>query len=186
MGCKTKREIIFDYYRPNAEILIIQETHGKTQHDVIWENEWGGKAIFSHGETNARGLAVFVTREIYTKIGNIYTDTQGRLIIFDLDQNDKLVTIVALYAPNEDNPTFFRNIRERIKERGENKVIIGDFNFAMDVEMDRLNTYNNNNKAKEEICQIMDEFFMKEIWRIRNPEKKGIFMDKKRRFKQSK
>ena len=38
--------------------------------------------------------------------------------------------------------------------------------------MDRLNTYHNNNRAKEEVCNIIDQFSLLEIWRTRNPDKR--------------
>ena len=51
-------------------------------------------------------------------------------------------------------------------------MLIGDFNLTMNVEIDRLNTYNNNEKAKQELENIMEEFCMVDLWRIRNEDKK--------------
>ena len=44
-----KRRAIFDYHRCNADLLIMQETHSTPEIENVWENEWGGKTIFSHG-----------------------------------------------------------------------------------------------------------------------------------------
>ena len=80
------------------------------------------------------------------------------------------ITVACIYAPNEDSPAFFSTLQELLMSRHEHKVIIGDFNLTLDVEMDRLNTYCNNNKAKEEVEQLMDTYYLHDIWRLRNPE----------------
>ena len=43
-------------------------------------------------------------------------DPEGRFIIADIDTGDKIMTLtlVNTYAPNEDNPTFLRNVRDKL------------------------------------------------------------------------
>ena len=169
---ETKRRAFFDYHRINADILVVQETHCTESQESIWTSEWGGKAIFSHGTNKARGIAVFTTKEMFTKIKNIYKDEEGRQIIFDLHEEDQYVTIAAIYAPNEDKPEFFKKLRQHLRNRLENKIIIGDFNLTLDVELDRKNTYCNNNRSKEELEDLMEEFMLQDIWRVHNGEKR--------------
>ena len=161
----VKRRAIFQTYRVNADILILQETHSSQEFEKIWENEWGGVAFFSHGSTNARGVAVFVAKSHKNRIKNIQPIEGGRLIIFDYVEQGQIVTIAAIYAPNIDTPQYFKQIAEVLREKSVNKVLIGDFNLVLDVEKDRLNTYNNNNKSKEVIEDMMDEFCLREVWR---------------------
>ena len=139
----------------------------------------GGKAIFSHGTNIAKGVAVFTSNELYKDITNTIIDIQGRYIVFDLKQNEVIITIVALYAPNDDNPGFFKELRNMVKDRSEQKIVIGDFNLVLDVEIDRKNTFNNNNYAKNEVLNLMDEFMLKEVWRERNPESREYSWFKK-------
>ena len=167
-----KRRAIFDKHRFNADMLILQETHSIPDVEKIWENEWGGKAIYSHGTGAARGVAIFTSKKIYGSLSNIYKDLDGRLIIVDLEHNGITVSIAALYAPNEDSPSFFQEIDRAIMSRGEHKIIIGDFNLTLNVELDRQNTYCNNNRAKIEVENMMDKYCLKEIWRVQNQEKR--------------
>ena len=164
--------MLFDKLRFIADVLVMQETHSSEQDVQIWANEWGGKAIFSHGTTAARGIAVFTSKELYSSFKNITIDTQGRTIIWDMTQNDQHVTIAAIYAPNEDQPQYFTDIRNTLRNRNENKIIIGDFNMTLNNDLDRLNTYCNNNKAKEEVLDIMDEFCLNDTWRTQYPNQK--------------
>ena len=132
----------------------------------------GGKGFFSHGTSQARGICVMVNKKYVPDISNYYSDSQGRLVAIDISLNDKTISIVAIYASNQEN--FFNEIEAVLKNRSEFKFIrsIGDFNFTLDVELDRLKTYNNNNKNKEKIENFMQEFSLCEIWRLRYPEKR--------------
>ena len=51
-------------------------------------------------------------------------------------------------------------------------MIIGDFNLVMDVDKDRLNTYHNNEKSRDKLVDIMDEFCLRDVWRQRYPDSK--------------
>ena len=83
---------------------------------------------------------------------------------------------------NQDSPDFFSSLGETLRERHENKIIIGDFNLTMDVEMDRENTYCNNNKARDEVFNICDRYCLKELWRERNEHKREFSWMKANQF----
>ena len=167
-----KRRALFDFHRVNVDILIILETHSNPNCETIWENEWGGKAIYAHGTSASKGVAIFTSKGIYKKCVNTIKDIQGRYIIFDLVEDEHIATFVAIYAPNQDDPQFYIEIAKELRNRQEHKIIVGDFNLTLDVELDRLNTYCNNNKARDEVLGMMEEFNLKDIWRVRNPEKR--------------
>ena len=173
------RRAIFDKYRNLIDILVLQETNSTPEIESIWESEWGGKIFFSHGVNNARGVAILVKKSWTKCISNVYIDSQGRCIIVDIMENETKVTLAGIYAPNIDSPEYFINIAKELKERQEHKIIIGDFNLVLDVELDRANTYNNNSKAKREVENIMEEYMMVDLWRLRNPEKKEYSWKKK-------
>ena len=164
--------MIFNEYRKLVDILVIQETHSSVKSYELWRNEWGGDVIMSHGESNARGVSVFIKKNTNLIIQNIKCDLEGRYIIFDVEENTEKVTCVGLYAPNRDSPEFFRKLSEMLGKRNERKVILGDFNLVLDVELDRKNTYQNNSRAKEEVLNIMDQFSLVDIWRQRAGDKR--------------
>ena len=179
---ECKRRELFDYHRRNADILVMYETHSSIKDEVIWSSEWGGKAIFNHGDTNARGIAIFTTNSYYQQMSNIYKSEDGRCIILDLIEGGIDMCLVAIYAPNEDNPAFFERVRTQLSNRSEHKIILGDFNLALDVGLDRENTYHNNNRALEVVEDIMEEYCLKDTWRIQNPEKREFSWRKAKTF----
>ena len=94
-------------------------------------------------------------------------------------ESDIIVTVVAIYAPNNDSPNFFRNIALKLRDRSEHKVVVGDFNLVMDVTLDRENTFSNNNKALEEVNNMNDEFSLLDTWRVQNGERREFSWKKK-------
>ena len=59
-----------------------------------------------------------------------------------------------------------------LRERSEHKILIGDFNLTLDVDLDRYNTYCNNNRSKEELENLIEQFQLIDVWRSRNPDKR--------------
>ena len=169
---EKKRRAIFDKHRINADILILQETHSTVEVERVWESEWGGKIIYTHGDNMSKGLAVLTTKKAYDAISNIYRDLDGRVIIFDLQEQEQKITIAAIYAPNEDSPKFFQEIATELRKRSEHKIVVGDFNLVLDVELDRQNTYCNNNRAMMEVYNMCDQFYLSDVWRVQNGEKR--------------
>ena len=115
-----------------------------------------------------------MTKELFQNVSNIETSQDGRYIIFDISMYDTTITVVAIYAPNKDNESenFFRIINSKIRERSEHKIIVGDFNLTLNVDLDRLNTYCNNNKALEQLENIIEVYCLKDVWRNQNNEKR--------------
>ena len=153
-------------------MLILQETHSSIEIEKLWKAEWGGDVIFNHGTSSARGIAVFMTKGLSKYVSNIHKDEDGRLIIFDVNINGQCITVVAVYAPNSDSPAFMQKIGNLLRNRSEHKILLGDFNFTLNVDLDRKNTYHNNNRARDELNNISSEYSLKDIWRIQNGEKR--------------
>ena len=78
--------------------------------------------------------------------------------------------LVNIYAPNKDSPAFFLNMIEQMVSLPEKRIIIGDFNLALDEVKDRKNCTINNDKAKSVVETIMAEYLLTDIWRARNQE----------------
>ena len=168
----TKRRAIFNYYRKTADILCLSETHSTKQSEIIWTKEWGGCGIFSHGETNARGVCLLAKKQLCISFNNIRSDPNGRFLMCDVKTiNDFEFTLCVLYAPNKDSPVFFDAIRQNLMEYSHHKLIVGDFNLVMDPVKDRWNSQSNNDKSREVIRLMQTEMMLSEIWRTRNPDK---------------
>ena len=167
-----KRRAFFDYYRNRTDILCIQETHCIQDKESTWRLEWNGRAIFSHGTKSSGGVCILFKKEFYCNIEEIQRDTEGRMIMckIQVDPESSPVTLCCIYAPNKDSPVFFDNVAEHLANYAvEQKIIIGDFNLVLNTKLDRNQSAHNNNQALAKLNQIIDEYYLTDIWRERNP-----------------
>ena len=167
-----KRRAVFDEYRRFSDILILCETHSLATDEKQWTGEWGGKALFSHGTSEAKGICVMFKREFYCNVDHVMTDQMGRYIIADVETISGFkTTLCCIYAPNTDSPAFFDALAQNLTEYHWNKILIGDFNLVMDVNMDRFESQFNPKNARAKLEELREEFNLSDTWRIRFPEK---------------
>ena len=177
LGNRLKRKKMFDFIRKNnVHIVLLQETHSTPNTEMVWSNEWKtNSSFFCHGESNARGVAILFKRGFQYQVDKTYMDVNGRFIIMDIKIDEKLITLVNLYAPNNDNPDFFVNIFTKLGEFScEDLIIGGDFNFVMDVYNDCTNpNRTNNSMAKDTVTAFMDEMLLQDVYRHNHPDKRS-------------
>lgn len=55
----TKRRQIFRWlHQQNSDVVYLQETYSSPQTIKLWEPEWGGKIVESHGSSHSRGVMI--------------------------------------------------------------------------------------------------------------------------------
>ena len=170
LGNKIKRKGILDLCRKRAEIICVQETHNTKDVENTWNIEWGREGYYSHGESNARGVAIFIRCNLNIKVVKIKRDEDGRVVIVEINHNGTIYAICNIYGPNKDSPEFFHKVSKLLEDTSEHKIVIGDYNVALQ-NMDRYNTQPNRNKnSREAINQLMEDYLLTDVWRERNPE----------------
>ncbi len=58
LGIDIKRQSIFNKLKGDNSVIMLQETHSITNIEKKWKMEWGVKIIFSHGNSNSKGVAI--------------------------------------------------------------------------------------------------------------------------------
>ena len=85
--------------------------------------------------------------------------------------DNKIVTLVNIYAPNNDNPTFFQNLLDQILSFECEVIMGGDFNLVMDVQKDKkagnATTHRNSLREVQNIANSLD---LIDVWRTLNPD----------------
>lgn len=168
----NKRRRLFSYlHRRNAQIIMVQETHTLPMDEKLWQNEWGGQIIFSHGTHDSCGVFILFKPSFNVNILKWHSHDLGRYIIADIAITDKIVTIVCIYGPNLDNPTFFINLFQTISVFTCDTLIIGgDFNFVFSLDIDKKGGQQRTNfRARNECISFMTGLSLIDIWRERNP-----------------
>lgn len=151
---------------------MLQETHSTICNENVWKAQWGGHIIFSHAESNARGVAIIFKRNLSYKILEIAKDTEGRILAIKLQVNDQQVVLANVYAPNSDQPQFFINAFSIIEQLGKLPMIVaGDFNTVLSISSDiKGGAQSTHKKCTAFLNEYMVQNDLVDVWRLRNPE----------------
>ena len=136
---KIKRRELFLWLRDKKmSIYFLQETHSIINDSKCWSNEWGGKAIWSHGTSNSRGTAILFNTQLACSVVKSIIDPNGRYVIADIKVAEKVFTCINIYAPNDDCPQFFREIHNHMNQFQCDAIIYGgDFNCVLNLTLDK-------------------------------------------------
>ncbi len=170
----SKRRQVFQYIRlKKADICILQESHSTKKMEKIWKAEWGGEILYSHGLSNSRGVCLLFKPGLIFTAHDIKRDTQGRLLCVDLEISDVRFTLAGLYAPNDDDPEFFKDCIEKIEHfDNKSKIIAGDFNLVMDLDLDKKGGLPKTHFQSRDTL-YMEEADILDIWRQQHPNEKS-------------
>lgn len=188
LNSKEKRRDVFNYLKSKGcNIYCLQDTHFLESDETFIRNQWGGECVFNSYSSNQRGVAILFNNNFEYKILKTKKDNAGNLLGVEIQLEDKKITLITLYGPNNDTPTFYDNVTELIENFDNQQVIItGDFNLVQDQELDTYNYRNvNNPKAKEKVIEILEIYNLIDPFRELYPDYKRFTWRKKTPFKQA-
>ena len=93
---KEQYQLMRDY---KADVIFFQETHSEKTTEIVWKNQWGGESIFSHGDTNSRGVSIHFKPTLKTNILEKFTSEDGRFIWVKVEIHGEIFGLLNLYAP---------------------------------------------------------------------------------------
>ena len=175
LSVATKRRDLFQYVRSKKyNIVCLQDTHINKKLEAFIKAEWGYEAYFSSYATNSRGVMVLINNNFEQEVKRIKTDKNGNFVILDMVIEDKEVTLVNICGPNNDSPQFYENLKHKIEEFQNEKVIIcGDWNMIIDVKMDSNNYLHiNNPRARQVVLNLLEEEKFVDPWRVLHEDEK--------------
>ena len=86
---------------------MLQEVHCSAETSDLWSTEWGCYSLFCGFSSRKSGVCILFNNNFELKVLKTFMDDEGRYILCDIMANEKNITLVNLYAPNDDNPNFF-------------------------------------------------------------------------------
>ena len=172
LGESNKRRQMFKHLHAlKADVFFLQETHWSSRKQAMIRNKWGGKIVFDNGTTQARGTAILFNKNINVQLLTTERSGVGRFLMLNTLIENQKTLLCNIYAPNEDDPSFFLDIVERLeKYEAEISILGGDFNTNL-TKMDKRGgrSWEESNTAKT-INSFLDDQNWVDVWRILNPE----------------
>ena len=182
LGDSSKRRDVFHYLQnKNYSIVCLQDTHFTKNIENIICAEWGYKVCYSFFRSNSRGVAILFKNKFEFKIYNQFSDTNGNILLLDIEIDQVRMSLISIYGPNEDNPLFYERLKNRIIQFGNEHILItGDWNLLLDPSLDGKNyKHINNPKARQQVLKMMTELKLYDVWREENGEEKVFTWRKK-------
>ena len=154
--------------------FFLQEIHCTKEKEPLWSSEWGSSAFFSSLSSASAGVCILFNNNFEFQVMRQFSDPEGRFIIIDIKIENKIITLVNIYAPNDDNPAFFKKVLSHLLSFDCEEIVLGgDFNLVRDVQKDKKggNPVTHKNSLKE-VQNIANSLDLIDIWRVFNSDAK--------------
>ena len=167
-----KRKKVFHYMRnTESDIIFLQETHSTKSEEAFWKSQWGESAWFASFSSQSRGVAILIRNSISVKVNLVFYDPNGRFLILNCKINDVPLTLVNLYAPNNDDPDFLLEVFAEIDKFDNSSLIIGgDFNAVISaLDYQGTRQQHSNSKVSDMLSDLIEEYNLVDVWRHYHP-----------------
>lgn len=175
-----KRRQFFTWLRSQPfDICFLQETHCVPGIEKIWTSEWGYKIHFNHFSSKSAGVCILFKATFQFDVLNTRFDPRGRILLLNTRINGDTVSLVNIYAPNNDDPGFFIELSQMIGSYAEGFIILGgDFNIVQDFEFDKMRgRLHTNFLAKKELLALKENLDLIDIWREKKSFIETLYME---------
>ena len=168
-----------------CNILFMQETHFTETLTNKLYTEFRGNLFLSNGVSNARGIAIWLKKELDFKIIDSHKDTEGRFLLLNVEINEDVFTLVNIYGPNNNKArnTFFKYVKTSIDKYSLGQIVIGgDFNDILSENDTKTKVQNKKfDKPVNSLKTLIKSLKLKDIWREKNLTKTQFTWSRKNR-----
>ena len=176
MNCRglsqqQKRRDMLNFLKSSSnDIIFLQETHLTSNTIQYFNAVWPGKCYHSCKTSHSRGTSILTHPNLsYDLISEQYSN-DGNFALIVIKINNNLVTLINIYGPNDDTPSFYKHIDSLLEQSpNENIIIGGDFNFVIDRKRDSNYDRENNIYAKKAFVNVAKKHSLIDIWRRLHP-----------------
>ena len=96
-----RRQIFCWLHQQKSDVVFLQETYSSVQNLKLWEAEWGGKMIGSHGTNHSRGVMTLFKSKLAVNIEQIISHKNGRCILAEASVEGEKFVFLNIYTPND-------------------------------------------------------------------------------------
>lgn len=100
---------------------------------------------------------------------------------------DCKLTLISLYGPNNDNPSFYQKLQDLVSAFDNTHcIIVGDWNWSLNQNLDTSNyLHENNPRSKKVVLEFLNNENLVDVWRVLHPTEKSFTWRQPNPFKQS-
>ena len=125
-------------------IACLQDTNLVESMESVVKHDWDGEVFLINSRSNARGVAILISKYFEYKVIKIEKDHDGNLLVMDLE--DTKVRIINIYGPNTDDVDVYHKVKSKVGDNEQDHLVIcSDFNLTLNPNFDSQQYLNLNN-----------------------------------------
>lgn len=165
-----RKKILSQLKKLQCAIALIQETHlNEIEHKKL-KREWVNQ-VFHASYGKKRGVAILINKSLPFSAEKVIKDYMGRYIMVVGTIGDMTILILNIYAPNEENESFFKNIANIVTSNGQGMIIMGGISIPYIQYHPRLPSERGPNTKKSRVLNnVIKELGLIDPWRHNNPK----------------
>ena len=169
---RKKRKDVFAWLKQkHFSIYCLQDIHVGPANETYFQQDWGYDVVLNTVSSESRGVAILFNPDLDYKIIHTSKDKSGNQLILELQLSEYIFTLIVIYGPNKDDPIFYENLKDKLKNN-ENKplIICGDWNLVLNHSIDTVGYVRENNiQAKKKVVELIELFELIDPWRCSYP-----------------
>ena len=112
-GSYKKRCKTLDYLKQKqSDVIMLQETHLLVRDTSRICGRWIGCSYHNCYNKKQSGVSILFSKNIDIKVDRQFRDSKGRILILLVNLSGQRVILGNIYAPNEEDPDIFLNIKK--------------------------------------------------------------------------
>lgn len=116
----------------SSDIIFLQETHLNKNEYTKLRCRWIGQTYHATCRVRTRGVAILFKKGTPFVHKSTIADKEGRYLILVGELYSLPVTLVNVYGPNTDSPSFYKHVLAQIPDISQTNLIIGgDLNLRL-------------------------------------------------------
>ena len=121
---------------------------------------------------------MLIRETLQLELKSVRKDNHGRFVIVEALVQDSAVVLINIYAPNKTYEAidFYENLSSTLLESDYDQdykfIMGGDFNAPISLQLDSYGSKTEKRDVVTKIRELMLDFNLVDIWRLRNPDKK--------------
>lgn len=166
-----KSKVLAKLKKEKAQVLFLQETHlPQQEHEKLKRFGFRNGLYSSYKTSQKRGVAILIANAVQFECHKEVKDKEGRYVLVKGKLENKVVTLINVYAPPESTKCFFKNLFDIIALETEGILICGgDFNVVMNHNFDTTSFKKNKTHLTKFITTSVQEMGPIDVWRELQP-----------------